>query len=66
MKRPVVKYYSQGACSALEPHMDGVITDFLKHLDERFANPKSPKPCNLGDWVAYCERPHTDSLSLSS
>ncbi|KXX72952.1 Pisatin demethylase [Madurella mycetomatis] len=53
MKRPVVKYFSQGACLDLEPHMDGVISDFIKHLDQRFASPGSLKACNLGEWVAY-------------
>ncbi len=44
MKRPIVKYYSQGAVLALEPHMDKVLRDLCDHLDNRFAaSSDSPK-----------------------
>ncbi|KAK4033039.1 Pisatin demethylase [Parachaetomium inaequale] len=51
MKRPVVKYFSLGHVLALEPHMDTVISDLIKNLDERFV--KSKKPCDLGEWIAF-------------
>ncbi len=53
MKRPVVKYFSLGHVLDLEPHMDAMLRDLIKHLDTRFANPK--KPCDLGEWVAFCK-----------
>jgi hypothetical protein len=55
MKRPVVKYFSLGHVLALEPHMDMVIADLIKNLDERFANPN--KTCDLGEWIAFCKHP---------
>ncbi|KAK3294499.1 cytochrome P450 [Chaetomium fimeti] len=51
MKRPVAKYFSLGHVLALEPHMDTVITDLMKNLDDRFVNPK--KTCDLGEWVGF-------------
>jgi cytochrome P450 len=55
MKRPVAKYFSLGHVLALEPHMDTVIGDLIKNLDERFV--KSKKTCDLGEWIAFCKPP---------
>ncbi|KAL2020441.1 hypothetical protein VTK56DRAFT_8407 [Thermocarpiscus australiensis] len=60
MKRPVAKYFSLSHVLALEPHMDKVINDLIKQLDERFAKPG--KDCDLGEWIAFCKLP----LSLPS
>jgi len=56
MKRPIVKYYSIGSVLAIEPTMDGVISDFCKELEQRFMRgPSGPKECDLGEWIAFCE-----------
>ncbi|KAF7536624.1 hypothetical protein G7054_g4385 [Neopestalotiopsis clavispora] len=54
IKRPIVKYYSQGSVMALEPLMDKTIKDFCMQLDTRFAKgPHSGKVCDLGEWIAF-------------
>ncbi|KAG8165816.1 hypothetical protein KVR01_004368 [Diaporthe batatas] len=53
MKRPIVKYYSQGSVLALEPLMDTVISDFCDHLESRFMDSKQGKECDLGQWIAF-------------
>lgn len=62
MKRPIAKYYSLGHVLAIEPHMDTVINDLIKHLDNRFAIPN--RPCSLGEWIAFCKFPHTAPLNF--
>lgn len=58
MKRPVGKYYSQSSVLTLEPLMDTVIGDFCNHLETRFMKGKENMQCDLGQWIAFCERPH--------
>ncbi|KAH8666577.1 cytochrome P450 [Xylariales sp. PMI_506] len=53
MKRPIVKYYSQGSVLALEPLMDAVIRDFCQHLETRFINNETRVDCDLGEWIAF-------------
>lgn len=57
MKRPIVKYYSQGSVLNLEPLMDTVIGDFCDQLETRFINGKQNQECDLGQWIGFCEQP---------
>lgn len=55
MKRPIVKYYSMSSVLAMEPHVNRVLGDFCKHLENRFMD-KTGAPssdCDLGRWIAY-------------
>lgn len=56
MKRPIVKYYSQGSVLTLEPLMNTVIGDFCDHLENRFMNGKQTVKCDLGQWIGFCKR----------
>lgn len=56
MQRPIAKYLSIGAVLALEPLMDKSINDLCDNLERRFAD--DSKTCDLGEWIAYCLRPH--------
>lgn len=56
MKRPIVKYYSQGSVLTLEPLMDTVIGDFCDHLETRFMKDNERLECDLGQWIGFCER----------
>lgn len=58
MKRPIVKYYSQGSVLTLEPLMDTVIGDFCDHLETRFMKDNQQIECDLGQWIGFCERLH--------
>ncbi|EGO59223.1 hypothetical protein NEUTE1DRAFT_121081 [Neurospora tetrasperma FGSC 2508] len=54
MKRPVAKYYSTSYVQALEPHVDAVLNDFCKYVEERFINvPGGPKELDFGEWLGY-------------
>lgn len=53
MKRPIVKYYSQGSVLTLEPLMDTVIGDFCDHLETRFMDGKQNQECDLGQWIGF-------------
>lgn len=55
MKRPIVKYYSQGSVLTLEPLMDTVISDFCDHLETRFMGGKQSQECDLGQWIGFCK-----------
>lgn len=58
MKRPIVKYYSQGSVLTLEPLMDTVIGDFCDHLENRFIKDNQRLECDLGQWIGFCELQH--------
>lgn len=53
MARPIAKYLSSSGVLALEPLMDQSIQGLCEQLERRFV--KTGKPCDLGEWVAYCE-----------
>ncbi|KAK1775938.1 cytochrome P450 [Copromyces sp. CBS 386.78] len=54
MKRPVAKYYSMSYVQALEPHVDVVLNDFCKYVEDRFINvPGGPKELDFGEWLGY-------------
>lgn len=54
MKRPIAKYFSISHVLDLEPHMNTIIEDLIKHLDKQ-ADPQ--KPCDLGSWIGFCTLP---------
>lgn len=56
MKRPIVKYYSQGSVLALEPLIERVTSDFCNHLESRFMSGSVNQECDLGQWIAFCKR----------
>ena len=51
-RRPVGKYYSAAAMTALEPHMDKVINQLCYELDTRFVS--KGESLDFSDWVNYC------------
>ena len=54
MKRPVAKYYTTSYVQALEPHVDTVLNDFCKYVEERFINVAGgPKEMDFGEWLGY-------------
>ncbi|ROV94565.1 hypothetical protein VMCG_08146 [Cytospora schulzeri] len=50
-KRPVAKYYSPMGVTALEPHMDAMISELCQALETRFLD--GGKPFDLGQWLLY-------------
>ncbi|KAI1748114.1 cytochrome P450 [Xylaria castorea] len=50
LKRPIVKYFSQGNVLSKEIFMDKVIRDMCRHLSASFNN----RDCDLGEWIAFC------------
>ncbi|KAJ2990781.1 hypothetical protein NUW58_g2782 [Xylaria curta] len=50
MKRPIMKYFSQGNVLSKEPLIDNVVKDMCRHLETSF----NDKECDLGEWIAFC------------
>ncbi|RYC62526.1 hypothetical protein CHU98_g3685 [Xylaria longipes] len=50
MKRPIVKYFSQGNVLSKEIFVDKVVKDMCQHLSTSF----NDKDCDLGEWIAFC------------
>ncbi|KAK4183148.1 Pisatin demethylase [Podospora australis] len=54
LKRPYVNHFTVGAVMALEPHMETVIADLIKQLDNRFVKgPEGQKTLDLGEWINF-------------
>ncbi|EPE02811.1 benzoate 4-monooxygenase cytochrome p450 [Ophiostoma piceae UAMH 11346] len=54
MKRPIVKYYSMSSILNMEPQMNDVITDFCRHLEDRFMEGSGRgNDFDFGKWIAY-------------
>jgi hypothetical protein len=59
MQRPIAKHFSISGVLALEPLTDQSIQQLCDSLEQRFASSGSAKgkPCDLGEWIAYCLYP---------
>ncbi|KAK3988501.1 Pisatin demethylase [Cladorrhinum sp. PSN332] len=65
IKRPIVKYFTLGNVLGIEPHMNVVIKDFIKHLDTRFAAGPNPKDFDLVSWINYFAWDQASEMTFS-
>ncbi|KAF5724352.1 cytochrome P450 monooxygenase [Fusarium mundagurra] len=53
-RQPIAKLYSSAGISTLEPHMDKVINQLCRELEERFMDgDNAGKICNIGRWILF-------------
>ncbi|RGP77378.1 pisatin demethylase [Fusarium longipes] len=53
-RQPIAKFYSTASITALEPHIDKVINQLCRQLEESFVDePNVGKICDIGQWILF-------------
>lgn len=57
IKKPIAKYFTTSGVLPMEPHVDTVLSYFVKQLEKKSAEAgkEMGAPFDFGEWVMYCE-----------